>query len=371
MNGRLVIRAPNHLGDLVMALPALAEEPEADVLVARGLVPLLELVPGRGGAPGAGGPTVAAGAATHGFADVGMDGAKAAVGARRVIPFDRGWRGVVQAAAALRRGRYGRGVLLTPSFSSALVFALGGVRDRRGTATDGRRMLLTDPVEPDTLAGLHRAAAYVALVTGRAPDRVPEPRLEVPAALRERWREIAGLADGPVVGIFPGGNASSRRWDADRYREVVGRLTREGVRVVVFGGPSERDLAAAVAGDVALNVAGRTALPLLAAGLEACDLLVTNDTGPMHLAAAVGTPTVSLWGAGDPAETRPLGEGHVLLRRSDLPCVPCVRNECPRRGPGYVLPEAERECLRLIEVADVIAAIESRGVRVEKERGDG
>lgn len=342
-----------------MALPALAAAPEADVLVARGLVPLLGLVPGFGMvADGEGAPGEGEGEARPGAR-------------RRVIPFDRGWRGTARAAGALRRGRYGRGVLLTPSFSSALVFTLGGVPERRGAATDGRRVLLTDPVEPEALAGLHRAASYVALVTGRAPERPPVPRLVVPGALRARWREVTGLADGPVVGIFPGGNASSRRWDPERFAAVARRLAGEGARVVVFGGPSERGLAAEVAGDVALNVAGRTDLPLLAAGLAACDLLITNDTGPMHLAAAVGTATISLWGAGDPAETGPLGEGHVLLRRPDLPCAPCVRNECPRRGRGYILPEAERECLRLVEVSDVVAAIESRGARVEKERGDG
>lgn len=359
MSERLVIRAPNHLGDLVMALPALTAAPEADVLVARGLVPLLGLVSGF--------DTASDG---EGVPGEGRGGARSGAG-RRVIPFDRGWRGTARAAGALRRGRYGRGVLLTPSFSSALVFALGGVRERRGTATDGRRVLLTDPIEPEALEGLHRAASYVALVTGVAPARPPVPHLEVPQELRERWREVAGLADGPVVGIFPGGNASSRRWDPERFAAVARRLAGEGAQVVVFGGPSERDLAAEVAGDAALNVAGRTDLPLLAAGLAACDLLITNDTGPMHLAAAVGTATISLWGAGDPAETGPLGEDHVLLRKPDLPCVPCVRNECPRRGRGYVLAEAERECLRLIEVSDVIAAIESRGARVEKERGDG
>ncbi|HEX6938548.1 MAG TPA: glycosyltransferase family 9 protein [Longimicrobiales bacterium] len=386
MSDRVIIRAPNHLGDLVMALPALAAVPEADVLVARGLAPLLELVPGfgpaavdpvatgGGGAPGERSPAAAATGGCASGAPRGVERGAAAGGAaaaaRRVIPLDRGARGAVAAAAALRRVGYARGVLLTPSFSSALVFALGGVRERRGTATDGRSALLTDRVPVGALAGLHRAAAYVALATGRAPALPPVPRLTVPEALRTRWRAAAGVAGGPVIGIFPGGNASSRRWEPDRYAAVARRLAAGGARVVVFGGPAERALAAEVAGDVAVNMAGRTDLPLLAAGLEACDLLVTNDTGPLHLAAAVGTPTVSLWGAGDPAVTGPLGAGHVVLRRPDLPCAPCVKNVCRRRGRGYVLPEAERECLRLIEVADVVAAA-SQSAHVERETLDG
>ncbi|MBA2572387.1 MAG: hypothetical protein H0V06_05050, partial [Gemmatimonadetes bacterium] len=71
----------------------------------------------------------------------------------------------------------------------------------------------------------------------------------------------------------------------------------------------------------------------------------------------VGTPTISLWGAGDPAVTAPLGRSHKLIRRAELPCVPCVKNECPRRGRGYVLDDAHRECMRLIQVDDIDAAV--------------
>jgi ADP-heptose:LPS heptosyltransferase len=111
-----------------------------------------------------------------------------------------------------------------------------------------------------------------------------------------------------------------------------------------------------VAGDVGFDAGGRTDLSLLAAGLGECDILISNDSGPLHLAAAVGTPTVSLWGAGDPQVTGVVGPQHRILRRADLPCVPCVKNECPRTGAGYLLPKAERECLQLIEVPEVLAA---------------
>lgn len=332
-----LIRAPNHLGDLVMALPALASAPDADVLVVRALAPLVELaLPGR-----------------------------------RVIPFDRGRAGLVRVVRALRKARYCRGVLLAPSFSSALHLVLGGVAERRGSATDGRRALLTDPVEPAAFAGLHRAGAYHFLVTGEWPSATPIPRIRIPEALRERWRAQVPQRPGtPVIGIFPGGNASSRRWDADRFAAVAAELAAAGAGVVVFGGPSERELGARVAGEVAIDVSGRTDLGLLAAGLASLDLLVTNDSGPLHLAAAVGTPAVALYGAGDPRVTGPLGSGHIVLQRSELPCVPCVRNECPRRGRGTWLPEAERECLRLIEVADVLAAVGSSEERISRGRAE-
>lgn len=325
---RTVVRAPNHLGDVVMALPALAAAGGADVLVARWLAPLLE-------------------------------NAREEAGFGRVLPLDRGARGLLRAAGELRRARYDRGILLTPSFSSALVFALGRVRRRRGTATDSRAALLTERV-PRIEGSVHRAAAYWALVTGEVPGRPPVPLLPVPERERARWRELAGEADGPLVGLFPGSHASSRRWDAERYAELARRLAGRGLRVAVFGSPGERALTAAVAGEHALDLGGRTDLPLLAAGLAECDLLVSNDSGPMHLAAAVGTRTVSLQGPADPAVTRPLGQGHLLVWGGDLPCIPCVRNQCPRGGAGYVLPDAERECMRLIGVDAVEAAVGAR-----------
>ncbi|HJU65358.1 MAG TPA: glycosyltransferase family 9 protein, partial [Gemmatimonadaceae bacterium] len=275
-----VVRAPNHLGDLVMALPALEAAGACDVMVAQPLIPLVKMLPREG----------------------------------RILPLERSRGGFLQAARMLRAARYRRGILLTPSLSSAFLFAAGRVRERRGVAIHGRGPLLTDPVQPVRLTGLHRASVYVTLVTGSAPVSAPTPSLSLPDSVRERWRAVHAPTSGFTIGVFPGSNASSRRWDADRYAALVRHLHHEGANVIVFGGPEERALTASVAGGVALDAGGRTDLPLLAAGLASCDLLVTNDSGPMHLATAVGTTTVSLWGAGDPAVTGPLGERTVLVR---------------------------------------------------------
>jgi heptosyltransferase II len=334
----MVIRAPNHLGDFVMALPALAAVPDAAVVVPRWLEPLALLLEREG----------------------------------PVIAFDRGAAGLLAAARALRAERCAQGVLLPPSFSSALMLRLAGVRRLRGAATDGRRVLLSEAWPRQRLAGRHRTAVYFELVTGEAPAQPPVPVLPVAAELREAWRRQAGLAAvgagaagaaAPavprLVGIFPGSNATSRRWDADRYAALAAGLAADGARVVVFGASGEQDLTrlvAAGAGDAGIDMGGRTGLPVLAAALAECDILVTNDSGPMHLAAAVGTSTLVVSGAADTRETAPSGSGHVYLQRLDLPCVPCVRNECPRSGAGYILPEAERECLRLIQVQDVLNA---------------
>ncbi|HUF30939.1 MAG TPA: glycosyltransferase family 9 protein [Gemmatimonadaceae bacterium] len=321
--GTAIVRAPNHLGDLVMALPALRAAGNADVMVVRGLTPLLEMadLPGQ------------------------------------LVPFDRGTAGFWRAARTLRGAQYERGILLPPSLSSALLFTAGNVRNRRGTPANGRRPLLQEVVPLHSTTGVHRSSAYYLVVTGTAPADAPIPAVAVPEEARERFRTLAGPLHGAVIGLCPGSNAPSRRWDADRYASLARRLVREGARVFVFGGPAEQRLTASVAGEVAVDLGGRTDLALLAAGLASCRVVVTNDSGPMHLAAAVGTPTLSLQGPADPAVTRPLGAGHRMLQHPELPCVPCVKNVCPRSGRGYVLPDATRECLRLISVDDAVTAL--------------
>lgn len=315
------IRAPNHLGDLILALPALRAAGADTVVVAAGLAPLVGLE----------------------FGD-------------RILPFRRGRAGFLAAAKALRARRPRTGVLLPPSLSSALLFRAGGVRRLRGLDTDGRGVLLADRVARERFDALHRAAGYLMLVTDADPETPPVPTLAVADADRARAKALVSAGEGRLVGLFPGSNASSRRWPRERFRELARRLAQGGDRVVVFGGPEERALTTFVAGEEALDLGGRTDLPLLAAALASCDILVTNDSGPMHLAGAVGTPVVAMMGAGDPAATGPLGPVRELLFRADLPCVPCVKNECPRTGIGFLLPEAERECLRLIEVPVVLRA---------------
>lgn len=315
------MRAPNHLGDVVMALPALAAVPDADIVITRGLAPLLTLVRRD----------------------------------EQIIPFIRGARGFATAARAIRARGHDSAVLLTPSFSSAMMMRLG-VPQVRGTATDGRTLLLSDALPADRARGRSRPGLYMELVTGQAPALPPVPRIEIPPALKVQWWRHAGIEPRPIIGIFPGGNAPSRRWHPDRFAALADALAADHT-VVVFGGPDETAITQTVAGRRALDFGGRTDLPTLAAALSECHILISNDSGPLHLGAAVGTSTVSLFGAGDPVETGVVGAAHTLLRHPELPCVPCVRNECPRRGAGYVLPEARNECLQLITVPDVLSAV--------------
>ena len=323
-----VVRAPNHLGDVVMALPALRAS-HADVVVASALAPLL----GMSDLPGG------------------------------VLALPSGTRGFMQVARKLRSRRYESGTLLAPSFSSALLFRAGGVRRIRGAGTDRRALLLDDALPHTISAGIHRSVLYWQLVTGEVVTEPPVPTLDVPEAARATLRTLCPDDNRLRAGLFPGSNAPSRRWDTARFAELAAKLNGAGWQVLVFGGPADARLTAQVAGVAAVDLGGRTDLCTLAAGLASCAVVVSNDSGPMHLAAAVGAPVLGLFGAGDPVATRPLGEHCQVLRHPELPCVPCVKNSCPRRGPGYILPDAERECLRLIEVKDVLMAVQRMAAR--------
>ena len=321
---RRVIRAPNHLGDVIMALPALAAD-GADVMVRRWLVPLLEMadLPGR------------------------------------VLPLDPGLGGWRRAVGVLRRGRYDDGALLTPSFSAAWLFRWGGVSRLRGTVTDGRGWMLSQGFPREKLRGHHRINQY-RLLLEQDPSVPPSFRsLRPQAETRDEWSRRLGATAG-LVGLFPGSNATARRWPVERFSAVARTLLHRGVPVVVLGGAGERALTAAAASGApgAVDLGGETDLRGLAAILSLCNLVVTNDTGPMHLAGAVGVPTVTLWGPSDPGEVAPPGPRHLCVTGAALRCKPCLKNACPRSGVGTVLPRAEEECMRLIEVDQVVSAID-------------
>jgi len=329
--GPVAVRAPNWIGDAVLALPAvaaLAEHfAERDVVVlARG--PIAPLFVGL--------PRIAEVLRVPGE------------GATRL--------------ASARRALAGRdpdlGVVFPHSFGSAVELAAGGTRELWGFGGPLRRLVLDVALPPRWLRGRHRWEAYAMLaaaVTGRpVGERYPLARAAGDIAAADTLFTEAGLGpdDGPVVGLVPGAHASSRRWPAERFSALASRLAAAGARVVLFGSAAERELSArvAAAADPAPeDWAGRTPLPVLVECFRRLDFLVTNDTGPMHLAAAVGTPLLDLCGAANEVVTGPRGPASEVIV---LPiyCRPCVKNRC-----AYNLG-----CMRGIGVDAVHAIVRAR-----------
>ena len=315
--GRILVRAPNWIGDAVMAIP-----------VVRGLqrsFPAARMtVLSRPGVPSifAGLPGV----------DQFMTDDPAGV--------HRGVRGRLRLAAGVRREGFDLAVLLPNAFSPALVTALAGVPRRLGYRTDGRSALLTHRVSPPLgRPPVHQIDAYLNILTGAGltfDGRDPAVVLS-PAERRAARATLTGFGIDPakpLVGVNPGAAfGGAKRWPADRFAAVCRSLNREtGARVLIFGGPSEKLLGDALAdqcGDGAINLCGKTRLRDAIALIDQCDLFLTNDSGPMHLAAAVGVPLVAIFGPTNHRTTSPAGPLSRVVRTSDTPCAPCMKRECP------------------------------------------
>ena len=262
-----------------------------------------------------------------------------------VVPFGSG--GEVD---AYRGAGYDR-VLLGPlSFGSAWRAWRGRTRQRHGFGGAGRDWLLASSLPgSEYRRDRHQVENYRALA-----GLVGQPAGDDAPAVRPTndWREEASRLwpdEGRWrVALQPGAQyGPAKRWPADRFAQAAGRLIDAGATVAVVGGPSDREVADEVLGAEgrALDFVGRTSVGSLAAVLEGADVLITNDTGPMHLAAAVGTPTVALFGSTNPIWTRPYGEGHRVLSHP-VDCQPCYQRTC---RIGYL-------CLHGIELESVVDA---------------
>lgn len=280
-----------------------------------------------------------------------------------VIPF-RPRRAVWRSAVWLRRAAYDEAFLFSSSVEAALVTRLAGIPVRGAVAGWSLRRLLGDSAARVETGREHRASTLMRVVDPHWTETHPTPpRLTVPARAREYFEALVAGRGGrggrlrrPALGIVPGARVAARRWPEGRFTALAGILAAEVGSVIVFGSSRDGVLAArvaAAAGARGIDLGGRTSLTVLAAGLSACDLAIANDGGALQLAAAVGTPTVGIFGPRPPEQMGPLSNASRIIWRSSLPCAPCGRERCPRRGRGTVLPEAREECMQLIGVESV------------------
>ena len=239
-------------------------------------------------------------------------------------------------ARRLRSGRFAEAWLLPNSFRSAIAPWLAGIPERIGYDTDHRGALLTRALIPASRTE-HQLRDYDVLLRSRGIEPDPEPpRLPVTAKALDRAAsslEATGFdRDEPLALLAPGAAFGwTKRWPPDRYGALGDLLHARGLACAVVIGPGEEALGAAVA------AAARARLPVLGADLDPLELaalfscarvVVANDSGPMHLAAAVGVPVVAFFGPTDPGRTAPTGSPSRVLDRYVF-CSPCYLKECP------------------------------------------
>jgi heptosyltransferase-2 len=334
-NDALVVFAPNWLGDAVMALPAIADvrraRPGARIAVAArsSVAPLFRLV---------------------NIVD-------------EIVTFERSrWR---VRAGELGDRRFGTALLLPNSLQSAVLARQAHIPERWGYRSDCRGPLLTRAVERPK--GAHQVDYYRRLVEALGfpnGDRRPrvnvssESRAAASALLRARgWNGVA-----PLAAIAPGAAyGGAKRWAPESFAALASAWAGDGVDVVMVGTAADRDTADCVARAFAAgpvqgrdrvpepgalhDLVGATDLQTLAGIFAMCRALVSNDSGAMHLAAAIGTPVTAVFGPTNERATAPIGDEHAIVVGHAW-CRPCMLRECP----------IDHRCMRSIEVGTVIAS---------------
>jgi len=277
-----------------------------------------------------------------------------------VLAVDLSATGWPAAVRAVRAGRFDLVVDLQGLLRSAVLGWVSGSPARVGLANgrEGSPWFYTHRVPvPD--ASMHAVDRYllVARFLGADPEQPGPSAFLLPrdAAAEVRVEALlaaAGIQDGTVLAALnPSARWTTKRWPAESFAAVGDWLQRQGARVVMVGGREERPAGEAVIRSmrtVPLDLGGRTSIKELIALLRRLRMFITNDSGPMHLAAALGTPVVALFGPTDPARTGPYGAGHTVLR-SGVPCSPCFSRRCANA--------VAMECLTAIHPQQVIESV--------------
>ena len=260
---------------------------------------------------------------------------------------------------ALRAAGFDAVLLLPNSFRSALSARRAGIPQRWGYAAGLRSPLLTRSVRPGR-ERVHQSLYYTRLVGGLgmpADETLPCVRVTAPTAARATaLLEQSGVPDGAtLVGFAPGAAyGHAKRWPPSRVAELIARLVRERDAVCVLGGAegdrsAGREIESALPPGIrVINLIGRTGLREFAGLLARCRAFVSNDSGAMHLAAAIGVPVAAIFGPTDERVTAPAGEHDVLLHQ--VFCRPCMLRECP----------IDHRCMKGVSVGAVFEAVSRR-----------
>ncbi|MBW2031524.1 MAG: lipopolysaccharide heptosyltransferase II [Deltaproteobacteria bacterium] len=303
---KVLIRSTNWVGDAVMSLPALesvaANFPEAEitVLARPWVVPLLK-----------GHPAVS-----------------------RVMPFAKGrglfsdLREVIRISRTIRGEGFDLAVLFQNAIEAAIISFLGGVKNRVGYNTDGRGFLLTHAIKRKReVLELHQVEYYLWILRGmgwKAETRDPEIFLDSEDRRRaDTILSSMGFGRGDfVLGLSPGAiYGPAKRWPPERFAAVADRAAEKWrARVLIFGSEGEKK--------DAIDLCGQTSLGEAMGLIRACDLFVTNDSGLMHVAAALKVPLVAVFGSTNPKTTGPRSRKARVVTHS-ASCAPCLRKECP------------------------------------------
>ncbi|MBI5562264.1 MAG: lipopolysaccharide heptosyltransferase II [Deltaproteobacteria bacterium] len=277
-----------------------------------------------------------------------------------IIEYDDkgGHRGIVgrlKLASGIRSRRFGKAVLFQNAFDAAFLSFVSGIPERIGYGRDLRSALLTKAVKlTPEIKKRHQTLYYlniVAALGARMPDAPPLPCLRVPARERaraERFLKERGIYGRVIIGAAPGASyGPAKMWPPGHFASALNALAKtHGAYPVIFGGPDDKAACNAVSSLLTVehaNLAGELSLGESIALMGRASIFITNDSGPMHLASALGVPTIAVFGSTDAVITGPLGK-RAMVMSSGLECSPCFKREC-RYGHYRCLREITAEAV--------------------------
>ena len=282
-----------------------------------------------------------------------------------IIPFQKK-KGIgsiwedINLSQSLRERNFDLAVILPRSFRSAFHIFLARIPIRIGYQSEGRSLFLTHGIQrtQEVLRG-HRVYYYLKLIEPLGKiEGATSPHIflrEEDRMWADRILKDLGVSEGkPLIGMNPGATYGlAKCWFPDRFGELGRRIAEKWeAKILLFGKEEEHSIIYEILrhlGTRGVDLAGKTGLLQLAALMQCCTLLVTNDTGTMHVATAVGTPVVALFGSTPALATGPWGKGHVVVSK-DIPCSPCWKRICP----------TDHRCMDLITVDEVEEAVDKK-----------
>ena len=332
----LIIRVPNWLGDTMMAVPAVTAVID---LFRESRVTILTKP-------------------DYGEFWANFRGVDKVISFKKEKGFFYGWEMVSE----LEKKKFDAALILPTSFSSAFLPFAAGIPVRIGWGAEGRDCFLTHVVPRPMFRQKHLVWEYLSLVQEGFDRKLPSQtyRLASPitrSAKAEAWK-LGVRGKKGWIALSPGATyGPAKRWPLPYWKTLIEKLFRARAEsILVLGGKEEERNLEELRTEFSTErrkrvhwLVGKTSLLTLAAVLKRCKILVTNDTGPMHVAAAVGTPTVALFGSTTPAWTRPFGRGHEVFYHH-VECSPCFQKTCPI---GYV-------CLHEISMEEVFQTVQRR-----------
>lgn len=289
----------------------------------------------------------------------------------RILTYERpesSLKEVMGQARALKNERFDLAIIFPNSFASALTARFAGIPRRFGFSKEGRRLVLTDPVPiPEWKSTRHEAYYYLELVravengilgtdsSARYETATDLPVSDVRQADTRDFLTRKGVdLSRPIVALGPGStNSMAKRWPYERFATVADLLHKEkAANIILLGGPDDVEVAAkisAMSSASLLDLTAKTSLGDAADILSVCDLMISNDMGLAHLAPAVGTATLVIFGPTNPVTTRPFSELAQVLR-VEVECSPCMLRECP----------IDHRCMERVTVEQVFSAAVSK-----------